>query len=41
VTGHFDVAGKAYVAQNTQDIRGVFFDALLSRDCSGAVWTSR
>jgi hypothetical protein len=33
--------GKAYVAQNPQDIRGVIIDALLSRDCSGAVCTSR
>ncbi len=33
--------GKAYVALNPQDIRGVFIDALLSRDCSGAVCTSR
>ena len=33
--------GKTYVAQDPQDIRQVFIDALLSRDCSGAVCTSR
>jgi Mg-chelatase subunit ChlD len=33
--------GKTYVAQNPQDINQVFIDALLSRDCSGAVCTSR
>ena len=33
--------GKTYVAQNPQDIRQVFIDALLSRDCSGATCTSR
>ena len=33
--------GKTYVAQNPQDIRQVFIDALLSRDCTGAVCTSR
>jgi hypothetical protein len=40
-TGHLDVGGKACVAQNPQDIGGVFIDPLLSRDCSGAVCTSR
>jgi Mg-chelatase subunit ChlD len=33
--------GKTYVAQNPQDIKQVFIDALLSRDCTGAVCTSR
>ncbi|HEU4999591.1 MAG TPA: VWA domain-containing protein [Lapillicoccus sp.] len=33
--------GKTYLAQNPQDINQVFIDALLSRDCSGAVCTSR
>ena len=33
--------GKTYVARNPQDINQVFIDALLSRDCSGAVCTSR
>jgi Mg-chelatase subunit ChlD len=33
--------GKTYVAQNPQDIKQVFIDALLSRDCSGSVCTSR
>ena len=33
--------GKTYVAQNPQDIRQVFIDALLSRDCAGAACTSR
>ena len=32
---------KTYVAQNPQDIRQVFIDALLSSDCTGAVCTSR
>jgi Mg-chelatase subunit ChlD len=33
--------GKTYVAQNPQDIKQVFIDALLSRDCTGSVCTSR
>ena len=33
--------GKTYVASNPQDIKQVFIDALLSRDCSGSVCTSR
>lgn len=33
--------GKTYLAQNPQDINQVFIDALLSRDCAGAVCTSR
>ena len=33
--------GKTYVGQNPQDIKQVFIDALLSRDCPGAVCTSR
>jgi Ca-activated chloride channel family protein len=33
--------GKTYVAQNPQDIRQVFIDALLSRDCTGSTCTSR
>jgi Mg-chelatase subunit ChlD len=33
--------GKTYLARNPQDINQVFIDALLSRDCSGAVCTSR
>jgi hypothetical protein len=33
--------GKTYVAQNPQDIKQVFIDGLLSRDCTGAVCTSR
>ena len=33
--------GKTYVATNPQDIKQVFIDALMSRDCSGSVCTSR
>jgi len=33
--------GRTYVTQNPQDIKQVFIDALLSRDCAGAVCTSR
>jgi Mg-chelatase subunit ChlD len=33
--------GKTYVASNPQDIKQVFIDALLSRDCSGSGCTSR
>ena len=33
--------GKTYVAQNPQDIKQVFIDGLLSRDCTRTVCTSR
>lgn len=33
--------GKSYVAQDPQDIRQVFIDALLSRDCSAQSCTTR